>query len=144
MEKRKFTKSVCVKNNAKTSCKIEFFPAEQWEDGSAGCFRLRVNRKWLTASNGKMYHDYEACCRIITQYTLGQVPSFEPTPHLPRGTRVSLPVGKNSDGSTIYSGAFTATEPIRGYDGSFYVACHSFHGTCFYSVSSLVIHPSKK
>ena len=143
MEKRKFTKSVCVKNNAKTSYKIEFFPAEQWEDGLAGCFRLRVNGKWIL-NDGRVYSDYRSCCEIVADYALGEEPELEPTPLLPRGTRVSIPIGKNGDGSFIYSCGFTSTEPIRGYDGTFYVACCSYHGTCFHPVSSLIIHPSKK
>lgn len=116
-EHRKFTHAICVKIGAKTDAKFECFPAEQWEDGPDGHFRVRLNRRWLNSPEGTgLYYSPESVARLVAGEAFGTVEEY-PVPDLPRGSWVRL------DGTQTR----TRTAPLRAWDGRWYVAV-TLHG----------------
>ncbi len=127
-EKRKFSSSICVKVNAKTTAKIELFPAEQWAKTAqeitafAGRFRLRINRRWHDLPEGAMaLLDSQQIGILVASLAAGGHLTEPPAaPDLPRGTSVRIPTRKLA-GVQQYEISRTHTEPMRGHDGRFYV-----------------------
>lgn len=144
-EKRIFTRTLCAKTGAKTVAKIEMFPAEQWAESAqeaaalAGRFRLRVNRRWLDLPEGGMaFLDARQIGMQAAALALGEIPALEAAPDLPRGSAVSAPTGRMIYGECETNGTRTVTEPIRGYDGRWYVAVLLWgKGTVFARVDEL-------
>lgn len=140
MEKRKFSSSICVKNNAKTTQKIELFPSEQWQDGPAGCYRVRINRKWHHTPEGKVYCTPATVMHLVTSLALDTLPQLPEAPIIPCRSRVSAPNGKVLDGVPLYDATYTTTPPFRGYDGDFYVGVYLYgQGVQMVRASELVL-----
>ena len=70
--------------------------------------------------------------------------SVSPMPHLPHGTRVSVPNGRLLAGQKQYDGAWTRTEPFLGYDGRYYVSVHTVsQGGFMAAVEELIVHKKR-
>lgn len=122
-EKRRPVVSVLLKNQGKTSRKIEVFDASEW--GKSG-YRLRLDGCW---QDDRKVHCADA--GVLTQALstelarlLGQdVPEPTPKPKIPQGTVVSVPCGHRCPVlGELRDVTRTATDPIRGDDGVWYVA----------------------
>lgn len=147
-EKRKFSKVFCVKNNAKTSYKIEVFPAEQWENGVVGQYRLRINRKWSEPPEANSYYTQAMIFEILQNLSFGSCQTLADAPNLPCGSRVKVTTEKiATDLGEVRMCActFTSTPPIRGYDGNFYVGVLLLgKGVAFVPVEDIEIIRLKK
>lgn len=150
-EKRKHTQSICVKIDAKTLFKIELFPAGQWAESAqqsadlAGRFRLRINRRWHNMPDGgPAYLDLMQVGVIVAALAAGMDVAPEPAPNVPKGTRVSVPNGRMLAGEPLYDSAKTHTDPIRGYDGRWYVNVVLFDkGSIMAPVDTLIIREGR-
>ena len=142
-EKRKFETVICVKNGARTTFKLELFPAGQWEKSAQGRFRCRINRRWHDlAEGGPAYLDMQQVGGLVaTLAKSGKVPLPAPAPDLPRSSRVSVPNGHVVGGQVMYDGALTTSDVILGYDGRWYVQVLSLdRGHTFVLVNDLIIN----
>lgn len=125
-EQRKKAGSLCVKNaQTGASVTIELFPAPEW-GGTAGLYRLRVNRAWLDGTRGAMrFFDLPGVWAVVGACLLGQVGQEPPAeapepPNMPRNALVSVPNGSSGRDATRIG----SERPFRGYDGRWYVACY--------------------
>lgn len=128
-EKRTFSSSVCVKSGAKTMFKIEFFPAEQWQESTqaggelAGRYRLRINRRWHDLpEGGPAFLDVVQIAVLMASLATGTDPALPAAPDLPRTSVVSVPNGRILAGQTQREVTRTITDPFRAYDGRWHVA----------------------
>lgn len=122
-EQRKPVAVVLLKKPGKTTQKIEVFDAALW--GEAG-WRLRRNGRWLgperahcqdLAVIGQRVTD--ALAELLEQ----AVPEPEEAPQLPKGSRVAVRNGTVCPlRGELKDCTWTRTEPIRGYDGRWYVS----------------------
>lgn len=123
-EQRAFSHSICVKTNAKTDVKFELFPAEQWEGGPVGFFRVRKNRCWLEAgSEWPLYLSPERVGALVVQAIAGEETDLR-APAFPKGTAVR--VRRDPDNPYSYQRVFTKSDPWRGWDGDWYVLVHIY------------------
>ena len=144
-EKRKFESVICVKIGAKTSFKIELFPAEQWVESAQGRYRLRINRRWHDGADGKpAYLDMVQVAALVGSLAKGGDLELPQKPDLPAKTRVSAPNGNIIGGKMQYDGCWTSTEPILGYDGVWYVVVFLYgKGDVLMPVHDLIIHKAR-
>lgn len=114
-EHRKHKHAICLKTEAKTEVKFELFPAEQWEDGVAGLFRIRRNDRWIDGPDGsRLFFTLEAAGRL-TATALGGETKAPAAPLMP-GDWVRL------DGCQTR----VKTKPLRALDGRDYVVVSLF------------------
>lgn len=142
-EKRKSDRSVCVKIGAKVRFKIELFSASQWSEAAqldGERFRLRINRRWHDGPSGELlFLDMVQIMALVGMLASGQNLSLPPKPDLPRGTPVKAPC-RVLAGETQYELTRTGTEPILGYDGTWYVDIVLFgKGSRFVPVDTLKV-----
>lgn len=138
-EHRDFAVSICVKIDAKTVAKFEAFPATQWAFGRLGEFRVRRNRKWVGDSNGKKhFFTPQAIAQFVTKAAFGIEEACQPPrPNLPRRSWVLV---SSYETKPIHQRVRTATDPIQGQDGRWYVAIGLYgHGTVMVPVDELTI-----
>jgi len=123
-EKRIFSSSICVKTSATTLSKLELFPAEQWDDGPAGCYRVRENRRWIDLpEGGRCFLTPKQLSELVVERLTGARPAFvSEKPDLPKGTPVRVPNKKVIDGRPLYDITKTVSDPIRLFDGRWHVA----------------------
>lgn len=131
---RKFCGSIGVRFGTKRT-KIELSPAEN-HGGPSGLFRVRVNRRWYDMADGR--HLYLAPAEVAALAaelaTGGECPQVEP-PMLPVKSRVIVPHG--IPGGSPVSRGYTATDPILGIDGTWYVAVVVYGGVELHPVNNL-------
>lgn len=144
-EKRKFDLVICVKINAKAAFKIELFDASQWSESAQGRYRLRINRRWHNAPDGKhIYLDMVQVVALVGSLAQGKGLSLDPAPNIPRGTPVSVANGGSHCGIAWRDVTHTATPTIQGYDGRWYVGVVVYgQGCVFVPVSDLIILPRR-
>jgi hypothetical protein len=139
---------ICVKNSAKTAYKIECFSAALWPKSAQekpGTFRVRLNRRWLDDNGDMAFVSYAQLAMTVAVLVHGgPLPQDAPAPELPRGTRVSVPNGRVIDGKVMYDGSRTYTDPLRGYDGRWYVnVVTPTLGNAMVAVDTLKIHEGR-
>lgn len=139
-EHRRPLASVAFKHDGVTSRKVEIFDAAQF--GGEG-YRLRVDGRWLSQEPTHCA-DYQALLARIGDglaEALGQEVSAlsEDAPELPRGTLVRVPNGNHCPiRGELHDITRTRTEPIRGYDGRWYVSVYFYgRGAMFVPVAAI-------
>ncbi|WP_034609312.1 hypothetical protein [Desulfovibrio aminophilus] len=123
-ERRKVWKSVCVWYGAKLTLKFEMFPSEQWPDGARGRYRVRLDRRWLDAADGgRLYLDAAGIGALLAERLGGPKLAEEAAPDLRPGQPVRVLNGRTAEGvGPLFDLTRVAGEPIRGFDGRWYVA----------------------
>ncbi|XPV77664.1 MAG: hypothetical protein ACNI27_07035 [Desulfovibrio sp.] len=129
MEKRKRTATALLQIQSKKSCKIEIFDAEQWpaKGGKSGLFRVRIDGKWYSVKEQYCFFTPDAIGRLLIA---GLIPTTNEEdfclPDLPNGTAVSYPTGKMFCSKPVYTKSRTRGEPIRLFDGRWYVFVYDY------------------
>ncbi|MFV0420856.1 hypothetical protein [Oleidesulfovibrio sp.] len=135
-EQRQFSHSICVKIDAKTEAKLELFPAEQWADGVAGAYRVRLNRKWVRNGAARQYLTPERIGLLVAELLKGALLDEGIVPNLPVGSQMR--VRRDPADPYSYQRVYTRTEPFRGWDGLWYVLVHVYgRGTDMVPINSL-------
>ena len=147
-EKRKSDRTVCVKIGAKMRFKMELFPAVQWPESAhlpGERFRVRINRRWHDGPEGEaLFLDIFQISALACVLINGTEPALPHKPDVPKGARVSVPTGKTLAGEALYDGSRTYTEPMRGFDGRWYVnVITPSLGSVMAAVDTLKIHEGR-
>ncbi len=134
MDKRKFSSTICVKNNTKRH-RIECSPAELY-GGQKGLLRIRHNRKWVDMDGEKTFMNNEKLSKFICSL-LEHEEIISEKPNLPKNTRCSIIIEEN--GVPVQLGAMTGSEPILDYNGVWqvYVIAYGYQG--FYPCKALIL-----
>lgn len=118
-DNRHFSGSASIRIGAKR-VKLEFSPAEL-HGGEQALFRIRVDRRWHNHQDGgPLYFDRSGLAELVSALIFDeQLPALPEAPLLPRNSRASVTFWHND--SPHCEGVWTATPPIRGHDGRFYI-----------------------
>lgn len=121
-EKRTFDTAICVKKDGRTLAKLELFPADQWQDGQQGLFRVRRNRSWLEGSSGPhVYRTPKEIGELVASLFGGSEPPAPPV--FARGELVSVPNGRIRFGQPMRDVTRVVMDsPMRDASGQWYVA----------------------
>lgn len=126
-EKRKKNASFCLKIGAK-SVKVELFDATQWDDGTAGCVRIRIDGRWHDGLAGEsIYLQPAGVADLVGKLLSGlDLPAPQQKPVVRKGQRISLPVGGYVEDGVEYiggteSGSIWFEQVLLGHDGRYYV-----------------------
>lgn len=124
-EQRKKKASFCLKNGAK-SIKVEFFDAEDWEDGPRGCVRVRVDGRWLDASDGsRQYFAEDGVSALIRDFLFSPgTLSRPPRPQVSEGLPVWVSCGPCDENGIPWGcrqERILSGDTVYGYDGRWYV-----------------------
>ena len=138
MDNRKFSSTICVKNDTKRH-RIECSPAEFY-GGQEGLLRIRHNRKWVDMDGEKTFMNNEKLSKFICSLLEHEEIIFE-KPNLPKNTRCSIIIEEN--GVPVQLGAMTGSEPILDYNGVWqvYVIAYGYQG--FYPCKVLILKGHK-
>jgi hypothetical protein len=123
-EKRQKSASILLEIQGKAKAKIEFFPAEQWPDkvaDSGGLYRVRIDGRWIMPHTERFGFFTPAGLGHLLAEFLDPDPGQSSPPELPRGTSVSVPSGAVLGGQPLLNKTRTTTEPIRAFNGRWYV-----------------------
>lgn len=126
-EKRKKKASFCLKIGAK-SVKVELFDAIQWEGGTAGCVRVRIDGRWHDGPAGESIYLHPAGVADLVAKLLSGIdlPAPQAKPTVRKGQRISLPVSGYVEDGVAYIGGTEAGSiwfdaVLLGHDGRYYV-----------------------
>ena len=141
-DKRKFIGSICVRFGT-DSIRIQLASAEDY-GGPKGFYRLRANRRWFDAKNGKPYFaNRDSIAGLIAHLALVGMPDPLPMPDIPRGSRVSVTYEKN--GRRHSEGLYTSTPPILAQDGRWHVGVQTVDGGyLFIPEKDIIVHRKGK
>lgn len=129
-KKRKFTGSISVRIGTLRR-RLELSPAEL-HGGEPGLFRVRIGRRWHNhADGGALFFDREGLAELAAGLAFGSLPELPAAPVLPRNTRASVTYWRG--GRPHVEGVWTATPPIRGHDGRYYVGVMTVDAGFFFA-----------
>lgn len=141
---RKATRTIVLKDERRQTVKIEMFCATMWPDAPGarpGLVRLRVDGKWFYDGVRRYtFFNVQGVTTLVGAILAGKgMELSQPSrPELPRGSTVSVPNGKVLAGQLLYDRTRTASEPIIGIDGRWYVAVTMYgRGTIHVPVDEL-------
>lgn len=104
--------------------RLELAAASDW-GGPAALYRVRLDRRWLDLpkdeGGGPRFMSLSDAGRLAAAMALGLEEKLPAKPDLPRGSRVSVLNGKSFAGVQLREPTYTITEPIRAFDGRWYV-----------------------
>ena len=139
-EKRKFTGYIRVQTDTK-SVKLDLSPAEIY-GGEEGFFRVRIHRRWVSLPDKTpLFCDKARLAEIIASLVFDEdfaIPD-ETEPDIPYRSRVTVKYWGKDD-LPHHEGCFTATPPIRAFDGKWYVGVMTYGaGFIFVPASDITV-----
>ena len=154
MSERRSKNATLYLKSAAGSLKLELFDAAQWEDGTPGTVRLRVNGRWLDDDDGsRLYMNATGLADTIAQCLfnklLSKLDGLQPTPSsgpklLPH-QRILLPVNDDDAPCTHELGLLTNLRPYHMFDGRWYVGAHGArNGHCHVPVDDIAELPGRR
>lgn len=115
--------------------KIELSPAEN-HGGSAGRFRVRLDRRWYDLEDRKLFLCADEVATLAAEFAAGGEIAPVAVPDLPVKARVKVPRGV--PGASPYWSGYVASAPIRADAGRWYVAVMLYGGVELHPVDHLV------
>lgn len=138
-EKRQPEARILLKNGRGPNVRLELYRSELWGGAPAGCWRLRLNGRWV---GGKSFHDAEelgVLLHVALFKALGFPVMTEPQrTQLPKGSRVKVPYRKIGD-KIIWESTFTRSGVLRDEAGHEVVMVSMINGARLVRVADIQI-----